>query len=218
MRKLPAYIIVDTSYSMRGESIKQINEGFQQLLQNVRKDPILLETLYLSIIEFNSAAKQILPLTSVLQIEIPELSAKGRSNMGAALKLLKERILEEVKIQDIQIGIKGDYKPIVYLLTDGGPSDSWKNNLRNLKKGCNPRIISFGAKHAHMDVLKAISEDDDVIDLELFDDGVTSFFEIISQSLPIYTKSIVVKQANKDEMRIKELPGLNNDYSYEKYF
>lgn len=183
MRKLPVYVIVDTSFSMRGKPIEQINMGFKEMIGKLKKDPVLIETLHLSIIEFNTYARQILPLTPVWEVKVKTLEAKGRSNMGAAFQLLNERMQHEIKKDNVEKEIKGDYKPIVYLLTDGAPSDAWKNRLKELKKNFNPRIISFGTRNANLTVLNRISHKQDIIDLAPFETGITAFFEMVSQSI-----------------------------------
>lgn len=61
-RRLPVYLLLDTSGSMRGEPIAAVNQGLQILVSLLRQNPTALETAYLSIITFDDAAKQILPL------------------------------------------------------------------------------------------------------------------------------------------------------------
>ena len=78
MRRLPVYILIDTSTSMRGEPIEAVKNGIQSLLDSLCKDPYTLETVCLSIITYNAHAEQLLPLTEVYKIRLPELVAKGR--------------------------------------------------------------------------------------------------------------------------------------------
>ena len=204
MRKLPVYIIVDSSFSMRGKPIQQINTGFGELINKLKRDPVLIETLYLGIIEFNTNAQQVLPLTPIWQVITPKMEAKGRSNMGAAFKLLNNCLKHEVEKSNMEKEIRGDYKTIIYLLTDGAPSDAWKNHLKELKKNHKPRIISFGTKQANLEVLKKISNEYDIIDLNPFESGLTSFFEMVSQSIPTYAASVNI-ESNPDG-NINELP------------
>ena len=58
MRRLPVYILLDTSGSMHGEPIEAVKNGMQILLSTLRQDPYALETAYLSLIAFDSHAKQ----------------------------------------------------------------------------------------------------------------------------------------------------------------
>ena len=54
MRRLPVYLLLDTSGSMFGEPIEAVRNGVQVLVSTLRSDPYALETAYLSIITFNS--------------------------------------------------------------------------------------------------------------------------------------------------------------------
>lgn len=215
MRRLPVYIIVDSSYSMRGKPVQYINDGFKDLLRTLKKDPMLIEILYLSIIEFNTEAKQVLQLSPLPECEIPVIEAGGRSNMGEALGLLTEKLREEINRPDLTAEIKGDYKPVIYLLTDGGSSDSWKKKLKELKKEFSPRIISFGTGNFHRDVLEELSGPENVVDLGELENGIPAFFKFVSQSIPAYSKSAVIGRYEDRELNINEL-GINTDNSEEE--
>ena len=121
MRRLPVYLLIDTSSSMRGEPIEAVKVGIKSLLNSLSQDPYALETVWLSIITYNSQAEQILPLTEVYKLQVPELIAKGRSAMGEALLLLAERIdIEVVKNSPEQ---KGDWKPLLCYRFDTQPGN-----------------------------------------------------------------------------------------------
>ena len=85
MRKLPVYLIVDTSTSMRGEPIAAVEEGIRVLHNSLRRNPYALEVAYLSVITFATEVVQLVPLTEVALFTPPKLVAKGRTNLGAAL-------------------------------------------------------------------------------------------------------------------------------------
>lgn len=123
MRRLPVYILLDTSGSMRGEPIHSLNVGLQSMLSALRQDPYALESVHLSVITFDMDAKVYLPLTPLDQIQIPEIDVPnvGATFMGAALELLTYEVQHNVKkTTDEQ---KGDWRPLLFLMTDGSPSD-----------------------------------------------------------------------------------------------
>ena len=72
MRRLPVYILIDTSGSMHGEPIEAVRNGLQVLISSLRQDPYALETAYISVITFSSSAKQLIPLTELMSFQIPE--------------------------------------------------------------------------------------------------------------------------------------------------
>ena len=82
MRKLPVYLLLDTSASMSGESIEAVKNGVQILASTLRQDPYALETAYLSVITFDSSAKQLIPLTELVSFQPPQLSAEQKQQVG----------------------------------------------------------------------------------------------------------------------------------------
>ena len=70
MRKLPIYLLLDTSGSMHGEPIEAVKNGVEMLVSTLRNDPYALETAYLSVITFNTNAQQLVPLTELEQFRL----------------------------------------------------------------------------------------------------------------------------------------------------
>ena len=77
MRRLPVYVLIDTSGSMYGEPIEAVKNGLSIMLSTLNSDPYALETAYLSIITFNDTPNQILPLTEISSVKIPDVYASG---------------------------------------------------------------------------------------------------------------------------------------------
>ena len=99
MRRLPLYILLDTSGSMKGEPIHSVNVGLQSMLSALRQDPYALESVYISIITFDIEARVYLSLTPLEEIQIPEIEvpSSGATFMGAALELLAQEVETNVK-------------------------------------------------------------------------------------------------------------------------
>ena len=105
MRRLPVYLLVDTSGSMKGEPIEAVNTGLQMLVSSLRRDPQALETAYLSIITFDREARLVLPLTPVAELQLPLIETPdcGPTMTGAALELVCQRVDTEVRTQSTDI-------------------------------------------------------------------------------------------------------------------
>ena len=182
MRRLPVYLVIDTSGSMHGEPIEAVKNGVTGLVRELRQDPQALETAYLSVIEFNTVAKQTVPLTELFSFQEPALSVEGITSLGAALKLLAEKIDTEV------------------LKT----TDDIRQGIEALRKAKTAIVVACAAGPGADDtILKQITEC--VVKLETADAAsIKAFFKWVSDS--ISTNSEKVEHGQGEVSGLGELP------------
>ncbi|MBQ5417470.1 MAG: VWA domain-containing protein [Oscillospiraceae bacterium] len=188
IRRLPVYLLLDTSGSMTGDPIEAVRQGVKALVSELRGDPQALETAYLSVITFASTAQQVSSLTELMLFKEPQLNAGGSTALGAALKLLTDCIDRELRRSTSEQ--KGDWKPLVFLLTDGAPTDEWREAAAKLKS-TNPANIIACAAGAYADtaVLKEIT--DNVLLMNSLSAGdMAQFFAWVSSSVKVSSKNI----------------------------
>lgn len=204
MRRLPVYILIDTSTSMRGEPIIAVELGLKALMESLNRDPYALETVCLSIITYNSQAEQILPLTEVYKTRIPELTAKGRSALGEALELLCEKVEKEVHKNTPEA--KGDWKPLLFVLSDGGYSGPIAKPISEFKKLQFGFVVACAAgSKSKIDVLRKITPN--VIQISSTDTiNIKAYFKWISSS--ISTTSTRIENTGESDITLEELPPL----------
>lgn len=146
-RRLPVYILIDTSGSMKGEPIESVKVGLSDMIASLRLDPYALETVCISIITYDREVKQILPLTELENLQLPEIECpeSGPTFMGAALKLMCQRYDQEVNMGSREQ--KGDWMPLLFVLTDGKPSDLQEYDMavQDVKKHQFTNIVACAA-------------------------------------------------------------------------
>lgn len=123
-RRLLTYVCIDTSGSMRGEPIEAVNAGLRALLSSLRQSPYALESVHLAITTFDSFIKEVLPLTPLESVNLPEIVCpeSGATFLGAALEDICDRVARDVI--HTSSDQKGDWKPILVVLTDGKATDT----------------------------------------------------------------------------------------------
>ena len=202
MRRLPVYLLLDTSGSMYGEPIEAVRNGVQVLVSTLRQDPYALETAYLSIITFDSSAKQVTPLTELSSFQEPSIDANGCTVLGEALSLLANCVDREVT--KTTADVKGDWKPLVFIMTDGVPTDDLTKGLNEFKKRKFGTVVACAAgAGADTNALRQITEN--VVSLDTADSGtIKAFFKWVSAS--ISTGSMKVEEAGQEVGSLSELP------------
>lgn len=205
MRRLPVYLLLDTSGSMYGEPIEAVKNGVQTLISTLRNDPYALETAYISVITFDSSAQQVTPLTELAAFQQPSITASGCTAMGGALELLSQKSDSEVtKTTKETKETKGDWRPLVFILTDGEPTDDLNKGLAEFKKRKFGMVVACAAgMGANTDTLKQITEN--VVQLDTADsESIKQYFKWVSASISTTSKS--VESTGSEPNSLSELP------------
>lgn len=206
MRRLPVYFLVDVSESMVGESIQQVNEGMKSIVQELRTDPYALETVYASVIAFAGKAQSVVPLTDICKFNVPNLFVGSGTSLGVALNFLMDDMDKKlVKNTEME---KGDWKPLVFLFTDGMPTDNpssafarWNRKYRN---AANLIAISIG-NNVDTGLLGQIS--DNVFRLNGTDQpSFKQFFKWVTASVKATSLSV---DSGLDDVKLASTSGIN---------
>lgn len=122
-QRLPCVVVLDSSGSMAGSRIDELNAGLRVLEDELKKDPVASQRVQLLLIQFNgdNDVQVLTDWTDAMAFSAPHLIANGLSPMGAAVRLAMAK-LEEQKARYRAHGIAYN-RPWLFLLTDGAPTD-----------------------------------------------------------------------------------------------
>ena len=143
-KSIPVLLLLDTSYSMNGEPINQLNKAVERMIDEFKKAETMETFIKLSIITFgNNGVELHIPLEEVSKIEFKPLNVGGSTPMGTALKVAK------AMIEDKSIFKGKDYRPAIVLLSDGEPNDEWEEPMNDFinsgrSSKCDRMAIAIG--------------------------------------------------------------------------
>lgn len=181
-RRLPVYILIDTSGSMKGEPIESVKVGLADMIASLRLDPYALETACISIITYDKEVKQILPLTELENLQLPEIVCPdaGPTHTGAALNVLCDCYDREVNMGSREQ--KGDWMPLLFLMTDGKPADLmvYEEAIKRVNQHQFTNIVACAAgPKAKIEPLKKLTEN--VFTLDTMDSSTfKKFFQWVT--------------------------------------
>jgi uncharacterized protein YegL len=186
-------LVLDTSGSMDGEPIKQLNEGLIELKTQLMSDALAQKRVEISIVTFGPV-NEIQSCVTAENFTPPTLSAEADTPMGAAL-LKAVEVVEGRKQAYKASGIKY-YRPWIMLMTDGAPTDlnepSWTAALAKVRDGQDKKAFAFfpiGVEGADLALLASITPKASPLKLkglsfrELFK-WLSSSLKSVSQSRP----------------------------------
>ena len=133
--RCPVVLLLDTSSSMEGTPIKELNDGLRQFIQDIADDEAASRSVELEVITFGSHANIVMPFATICDMERnpAPLTAQGHTSMGAGMRLTLDSLKSRRKrYRDNGIS---SYRPWVFLMTNGGPNDNdWEQPAEELRK------------------------------------------------------------------------------------
>lgn len=177
---------------MKGEPIEAVKVGLNALVSSLRQDPFALESVYLSVLTFDREIKVLTPLTPVDEFQVPAIVApdSGPTHLGQALEELLKRVDQEILKSTPEQ--KGDWKPLLFIMTDGSPSDLhlYRQMIPEVKRRNFGIIVGCAAgASARTEVLKELCSQ--VVVLETTDAAsFGNYFKWVSASVSAGTMSV----------------------------
>jgi len=156
--RVPCVLIVDTSTSMHGPRIDELNAGLQHYRDELLNDPLAAKRVEVAVVTFGGRVRRLMEFVTATAFDPPKLQVIGGTPMGQAIKIALDMI-EERKENYREHGI-AYYRPWAFLITDGEPNDHWKPVVSRVQRGEDEKSFCFfavGVEGANMEVLEEIS-------------------------------------------------------------
>ena len=187
--RCPCVLLLDVSGSMTGRPLDELNAGLTLFKDELAADSLAMKRVEIGIVTFGPVKVE-MPFTTAAAFFPPTLQAQGDTPMGAAI--LEALNMVRDRKQDYRSNGISYYRPWVFLITDGGPTDAWKAAAEAVREGEASKQFAFfaiGVKGANMDVLRQISSAREPLSL----DGMKfrELFKWLSCSLGSVSKSTV---------------------------
>ncbi len=205
-RPLPIFVLADTSGSMRGEKINELNLALREMLAALDAADDIRGKFQLSVITFGGEVRLVQPLADVSKIRLSELSAAGKTPMGDAFETVNEMI------EDQNVVSSRAYTPTIILISDGLPTDCTEEMYRKKNyidwepmklihcgkrtSKCQRLALGIG-EDADADMLRAFIDNPDVPLIKTKDvTGIGKFFKWVTMSTVARMQSINPNDAN----------------------
>ena len=155
--RCPCVLLLDTSGSMDGAPIKQLNAGLQQFQKELAGDPLAAKRVEVAIITFGPVRVQ-QDFVTADTFAPPRLEVEGSTPMGEAIMEALELI--RLRKQQYQANGIAYYRPWIFLITDGAPTDEWQASAKAVQAAEKAKALAFftvGVDGADFEVLRQLS-------------------------------------------------------------
>jgi uncharacterized protein YegL len=156
--RCPCVLLLDVSSSMEGSPIAELNAGLNAYKDELSADSLAAKRVEVALLSFGGEVKVVSDFTPVNGFLPQLLKADGDTPMGEAINRGLDMIQVRKQLYK-QNGVQF-YRPWVFLITDGAPTDEWEAASAKVKQGEAARAFAFfavGVGGANFDVLRQIS-------------------------------------------------------------
>jgi uncharacterized protein YegL len=156
--RCPVVLLLDASYSMSGNPVNQLNEGVHALYAALKDDDLASVRVDLSVVSFGQNVKVLQNFATVSESKAPKIEVSGMTPMGEAIVTALSAI--EARKADYRNAGISYYRPWLFLITDGEPTDNVSEAQAMLSSAIQQKKVIFfgiGVENANIERLRQIS-------------------------------------------------------------
>ncbi len=199
--KCPVVLLLDTSGSMRGEPIKELEEGLKLLIDEILRDEEAKQRVEIAIVTFGGTVNIVRNFTLAEDIKLPSLKAGGSTPMGEAL--IKAIELVSNRKKELRENGVNYFRPWIVLITDGYPTDMdggkfdrIKQKLEEGEKNKHFIVWFFGTEGADFSTLTRLNPNIQGRVYKLKEHKFRDIFKWISNSMKVVSRSAPGQKTN----------------------
>jgi uncharacterized protein YegL len=145
--RCPCILLLDTSGSMQGAPVQALNQGVELFAQELNGDRLAGKRVEVAVVSFGQAVQTVQDFVSPTAFVPPRFEAAGNTPMGEAV-VQACGLLEERKQKYKAAGISY-FRPWIFLITDGAPTDYnthyWRTAVDLVREGeASKKLLFFG--------------------------------------------------------------------------
>jgi uncharacterized protein YegL len=138
--RVPVCLALDTSGSMMGKKIDELNAAVSTFFRVIREDEMASIAAEIAVVTFGEKATKVLDFSGIERQHVPAFKADGYTPMGQAVNMSID-MLEQAKRVYSEMGV--DYfQPWLVLMTDGEPTDDITIAVQRCQKMVNNRKLT----------------------------------------------------------------------------
>ncbi len=212
-KSMVIFFMVDTSESMEGSKLESLNKVMNEILPELIGVGEAGTDVKVAVLSFSSGCEWITPEPVLIEEfqRWENLSAEGVTDLGDACQELCSKLSRKSFLHSPSLS----YAPVIFLITDGYPTDNYKKGFDMLKQN---RWFQYGLKVAlaigsnvDLDVLREFTDDDELV-LQAFGAEMLKKLvrEIAVTSSKIGSTSMTLTETNT-ERSLEEVSGAKKE-------
>ncbi|MDD3137170.1 MAG: VWA domain-containing protein [Methanoregula sp.] len=184
--RCPCLLLLDTSGSMAGQPIAELNEGIREFYNELQNDSLAIKRVEVALLSFGPV-RIISEFNTAESFFDPQLVADGDTPMGEAI--LKGIDLIRTRKEQYRANGISFYRPWIFLITDGAPTDEWKHAAAMVREGESAKSFAFFAIGVHKADMKILSQISVRQPVKLQGLKFREFFQWLSNSMKSASRS-----------------------------